>query len=546
MHVAITFKAASTTTALEIPAWGPGSYVYNRAAEGVSNVRSTSGAVTNPSRGKWSVATTAGAETTVSYDLPLNIFAGAAHLSGPALYMYLPDRKREACKLVVDLPANWKIACGLDTDGSANVFTAPTGYDLLADNPITMGDFIEDTYNIAGRPHTIVLYGVAKATVDRPFLKKACAEISRMETSLFGGAPYRKYVWHFRVNEGADGGGGLEHLSSTEITLSSGMGPGLVGVMAHEFFHLWNVKRIRSKALGPFDYTQLPQTGALWWLEGVTDYYAHVLLRRNNWNDDAIYFDELARQARSLRNAPDRFKVSSYDSSYRVRDTNNGRGNSQGFGFSYYDAGHQLGFIFDIALLERTDGKYSLDDVELALWNMCKDNQPGFEEGEIRRQLVRFGDLELGELYDKIVMSPGELPMEEYLGKVGMTLAQKPVTTYVPRIVTSARAARKGMVVVSETGGDSGVKADDVIFEVNGVRVDFGTTHEIIDAWKKGIKGATDATMFSIKFIRDGKPMVGKLGFRKVMTTRYVIESKPNPTEAELRLRRLWLAAKRK
>ena len=94
MHVAITFKAASTTTALEIPAWGPGSYVYNRAAEGVSNVRSTSGAVTNPSRGKWSVATTAGAETTVSYDLPLNIFAGAAHLSGPALYMYLPDRKR--------------------------------------------------------------------------------------------------------------------------------------------------------------------------------------------------------------------------------------------------------------------------------------------------------------------------------------------------------------------------------------------------------------------------------------------------------------------
>lgn len=146
--------------------------------------------------------------------------------------------------------------------------------------------------------------------------------------------------------------------------MGSGVGPGVVGVYAHEFFHLWNVKRIRAKALGPFDYTTMPQTGALWWLEGVTDYYAHTLLGRYDWfgknerfaDPKEKLYGTLVQNVNARRARQDRMKVSPYDASYRVREAANGIGNSQGYLVSYYDTGWLCGFCLDVEMLDRRKG----------------------------------------------------------------------------------------------------------------------------------------------------------------------------------------------
>ena len=544
VKVVIEFTATQADTTIELPAWAPGSYRLNAIAEQVQNTEATvNGQAVNPgliSRGKWRFPTSLGSQVEFTYTVPIAVTAGAAHMAGPSTYMYLVGRKREECDLKVAVPSGGRIVTGLDPKGDG--FVAPT-YDVLADNPITVGDCVLDTYRVAGKTHYICLYGPAKAAVDRGFLTKICSFVSRSECDLFGGAPYNRYVWHFRVNEGLDGGGGLEHLSSTEISMASGMGPGVVGVYAHEFFHLWNVKRIRSKALGPFDYTQLPQTGALWWLEGVTDYYAYAILRRYGWLDDKQYMAEIAQNMRNLRGNRARFVNSPYDASYRVRDAANGRGNSNGLGISYYEAGHQLGLIFDIELLARTNGKFSLDDVEKALWNMCRDDQPGFEEGEIRRQLVRFGGDELGELYDRIVMAPGELPMEQELAKIGFAASEKEVVTPRVPVVATPRGAKIGMLV-SLTG--DAFKEGDVIVSINGVSLTYPTTHQIMVAWNQAVEKLKEGDSVALVAMRDKAEVHATVKATKRCARTLVIESVPTPSKDQLALRRLLFAAHRR
>ncbi len=543
VKVTMTFDAEAAETTIELPAWAPGSYRLNNVAETVIEVRATVGglAVTPSlkSRGRWTISTSRGAHVSFSYVLPLNVTAGSGHLAGPSTYMYVTGRKRDACELSVEIPKGGRIVTGLDEKGGQ--WLAPN-YDVLADNPITVGDFLLDTYRVAGRTHYICLYGTARNTVDRPYLSRACAFVSAMECDLFGGAPYRKYVWHFRTNEAADGAGGLEHLNSTEISMASGMGPGVIGVYAHEFFHAWNVKRIRSRALGPFDYTQLPQTGALWWLEGVTDYYAHSLLRRYGWTSDKQYYEEFARNVRSLRGNRARFTNSPYDASYRVRDAAGGRGNSQGLGISYYDAGHQIGLIFDIELLSVSHGRYSIDDVEKALWAMCRDDQPGFEEGELRRQLVRFGGDELGDVYDRVVMTAAELPIEAELAKIGCQLSEKDVVTTRLPAPTAARAARKGMLV---TLSDGPLKDGDVITMINGVSVSYPTTHQILAGWNEALGKLKEGDVIVLSLLRDKTEVKVSVKATKRTTKSLVIDSVASPTPAQLDLRRRLFSAHR-
>ncbi len=425
LHVKISIPKTSNGAVLQIPNWAPGSY---RLVDNFKNVQNftakdaNGGALTFTNEtNTWKIAP---AETTVvEYDLASFPNDGSMHWSGPSSYMYVADRKTESCSLTIEAPEKWVAYVGLD--GSKNKFTAPD-YDVLADNPVSIGDLTVDTYSSRGKNHYIVLRGKARAEVDRAYLIKACKYVTEFQTDFFGGkAPYNHYVWHFSVTDNLDGAGGLEHLSSTQISLASGVGTRVVSVISHEFFHLWNVKRIRAAALGPFDYNVLPQTGTLWWLEGVTDYFAHYLLYRYTWWGKDMFYKDILDNLNSVRNNPARLMVSPYDSSYRVREAANGRGNSQGYQISYYPYGWIAGMILDIELRDRTDGRHTLDDVELALWELCKDDKPGFPEDQIRTELVRLAGIGMGQFYDNVIRKPGEVIVEQQLAKVGLAIVEK-------------------------------------------------------------------------------------------------------------------------
>lgn len=433
--VEMEFDVSAPAVELRMPSWS-GMYVLQNSWETLQNVSAVDEMgvpllVTHPEGDTWMVATLDHRRIHVRYERPIakaRFDSDQAGSDGDAVhygshlpvYLYVVDRKKEPCTLAVLAPSTWKIAVGLPRAGEMGGHPTyeASNYDMLLDNPVTMGKFLEESYTVLGKEHVIALRGPGKNWVDPQKTLEMARFVSQIETDFFHGAPYSLYVWHFWVFEGPSLAGGTEHSSSTEMHLSTELGPPVLQGMAHEFFHLWNGKRIRPRVLGPFDYTRLPQTGALWWLEGVTDYYSMLLpYRYGAWQRD-FFLNTAVEQIRTVRGNPARFEVSPYDASYRIPEADG----KDFYKVNYYPTGWVLGMLFDIELRVRSNGQHSLDDVELALWDLCKDNRPGFNEGEIRRQLIRFGGTDMGALYDQWVLKPGELPVEQELAKIGLEM----------------------------------------------------------------------------------------------------------------------------
>lgn len=508
--VTIEIPSVKDSVQVEMPNWAPGAYMLVDSWKNVSDLKCLDGkgkdaTIEKPNDYTWKLSGGNG-RFTITYSIPNSPVDGAMHYSGPSTYLYVVDRKKERCLLsITGTDEKWPVAVGLDeVKGKPNNYIAKD-YDVLADNPVTMGAFELDTYEYGGKPHFIVYRGAAKNQVDKDRVKAACQTITEVECKFWGAQPYSKYVWHFSVREGLDGGGGLEHLSSTQISMASGAGPGVIRVFSHEFFHLWNVKRVRSFPLGPFDYTQLPKTGALWFLEGVTDYYANVLLARAGWDSEADFYGELMNNVNGVRANPARLEVSPYDSSLRVGEAANGRGNSNGYRVSYYNTGWLCGLVLDMEIRSKSGGKHSLDDVCRALWQICKEDKPGFAEDEIRKQCIKFGGESLGDFYDRVIMKPGELPVEEALATMGLEIKEVDEPTLVwPFGWVSDREKGGARVRRVEDSAKNELQEGDIIMEINGKPTSGKTAAQIsgrVTAAMKGIKADSDVT---IKVDREG------------------------------------------
>lgn len=536
----------ATTTRLEIPKWDPGSYNYDDHYRHITNFAAvgqdgTALGVQKDGDNTWVIDTKAGKSMKVSYAVDASFLTDRGHYSGTATYLYVVDRKTEKCQLHLVLPSDWKSATGLQEGKGANNYVAPT-YDVLADNPVSIGKYEEDDYVVGGVPHQIIYHSGDPAKIDREKVKKSLTNISEAHRQFWGKLPFKKYVWHVSLLDTADGGWGLEHLSSVQCGMATGYGLGTQGVMSHEYFHAWNVKRIRSFPLGPFDYQVLPKTGALWWLEGVTDYYAYVVPQRTGEFPTSYWFKILTNNVDSVKRNAARLEVSPNESSTRVGDANGGRGNSSGYRISYYDLGHVLGMFLDLELRSRTGGKRSLDDVVKALFDLCKNNKPGFAEDEIRKQLIRFGGQEMGPIYDQWVMKPGELPVDEQLLKAGLKLemVKEPTVETGVGLVPGTGGAR--VTSVSERLQNE-IAIGDVVTAWNDVRFD-GPNQGLRRRIRSAMDAAKVGTEIQIEFKRGDD--VRKATLTPIAGTRDVrsITEIPNATPAQLAVRNGWVKRK--
>lgn len=296
------------------------------------------------------------------------------------------------------------------TESGYFAFTAPD-YDALIDAPLVMGpDVRVHSFVVGGKPHAIVGFGRSVPN-DLSEYGSLCSRIVGAALRLMGELPYERYLFLIDFN---GPGGGLEHKNSARLAIPSGAPPrAMAGFLAHEFFHLYNVKRIRPKPLGPFDYTKPAATGSLWWLEGVTDYYAEVLLLRAGIITSDEFLEEVGR---SLNIASRARSVSLYESSRRVWEANN----SSGYRVDYYSGGKAVGALLDLAIRVATDGARSLDDVLLALYKETSGGKPGFTEGRIRELCLQYGGAKVGVIYDKCVMTTEPLPFDDVLPAIGL------------------------------------------------------------------------------------------------------------------------------
>ena len=339
------------------------------------------------------------------------------------ILLYVPDRRAEDVTLELkDIPAGWRVATALDPGSAPATFVAP-GYDALVQAPVEAGSFYDFSFEQSGRPVTVVVHtspmaGPAPEFWSRAHLEDAARRIVRTETALMGDVPFPRYVFLMHLGIG---GGGMEHPNSTAIGVAPGQDPTLV--MAHEFFHLWNVLRIRPQSLEPVDYTREQPTDTLWFAEGVTSTIAsYTMLRSGLWNRDAFYRD-LGGEIQALESRPARRYQSVEDASiaawlekypaYRGRD----------FSISYYNKGQLLGLCLDILLREATDNRESLDTLLRAMnVRFAQAHKPYGDTAAIQALAEELAGRSLADFFQRYVAGTDEVPFDDILARGGFAL----------------------------------------------------------------------------------------------------------------------------
>ena len=340
---------------------------------------------------------------------------------------YVPERRGEDVRLsLVHLPDGWRVASALSplankNDDAHGVEFAASSYDARVDAPIEAGTFQEFTLRGISPPIRVVIYG---DSWDRGEVQSALERICRYEISLMQGAPYDSYTFLVHIGKAAGGaGGGMEHANSTAIAVSSA--DYLAGVSAHEFFHLWNVKRIRPASLDPVDYTKEQYTRALWFAEGVTSTYgSYTLLRSGIWNKEQFYTD-LGLQITELEARPanrwQSAEQSSLDAWLEKYPLYNGGDSS----VSYYTKGQILGVLLDVLIRDRTDNTASLDDVLREMnTEFAKKGRTYRDSLDIRLTAERVAGGSFEVVFRRYVSGAEPLPYAQILGLAGLELRE--------------------------------------------------------------------------------------------------------------------------
>jgi len=422
-----------------MPIWSPGFYRIEDYAEQVRNVSAcTAGGgaleVERTRANRWRIVTGGASRVVLSYELicvgrsvTTNwVSAELGVLNGPATFITLADSGRRPHEVRLELPASWEDAAtglGAAPDGEPHHYRADD-YDTLVDAPIIAGDLSTHEFVVDGVPHYLVDVG-PRGAWDGARAARDLERIVEQTLPLWGRLPYERYVF---LNVFRRGGGGLEHANSTLLTANaerlateSGYRRWL-SFVAHEYFHAFNVKRLRPVELGPFDYEEGPRTASLWQAEGLTSYYAELFLARAGLGDAADLLAALSRTIRRLQSSPGRLLETLEGSSLNVW-TNSLSGVGAGeTTVSYYDKGMVVGFLLDARIRHATGGRKSLDDV-MRLAYARYGGARGFTPDEFRATAEEVAGVDLRDWFRRALATTEELDYVEALDWYGLLFA---------------------------------------------------------------------------------------------------------------------------
>jgi predicted metalloprotease with PDZ domain len=439
--VELTLPAAP---ALEVamPAWTPGSYLVRDYARHVRDLHATQGgralAAGKLDKQTWRVAgaQVPGDPVVIRYRVYAHeLTVRTAHvddehafLHPAAVLLHAPARAGEPHVVELELPADTGVATGLreepDSAPRLRRFVARDA-DELYDCPIEIGGFERLDFAAAGVPHHLAVCG--RARFDRAQLVIDVKAFVDQAAALFGGLPYESYT--FLLHFAPGGQGGLEHHNSSAILASPhAFYPrkayeDLLELLCHEHFHVWNVKRIRPAALGPFDYRRENYTRSLWVMEGITSYYGRLLLRRANLLPAKKYLARLGEELAKLHQVPGRFVQSleeaSFDAWIKFYRPDESTPNAT---VSYYLKGGLVALALDLEIRRRTASQRSLDDVMRLLFARFGAAPRGFEDERVQALFEEATGLELGTFFDDFVRGRAEVDLAPYLSAFGLRL----------------------------------------------------------------------------------------------------------------------------
>ncbi|HEX8611732.1 MAG TPA: PDZ domain-containing protein [Telluria sp.] len=498
-----------------LPAWIPGSYMIREFSRNIVQIRAESNgkpvALTKLDKHSWQAAPVDGA-LSVQYEVyAWDLSVRAAHLdqthgffNGTSVYLRVVGQEQTPHEVDIQRPLDaaaktWRVATSLPELGAKRygfgTYVA-CDYDELIDHPVEMGDFALATFKAHGIAHDIVVSGRVP-NLDMARLQADLKAICETQIAFFEPrtrrAPMERYV--FLTLAVGDGYGGLEHRASTALICAradlpstaapkvADIGEGylkFLGLCSHEYFHTWNVKRIKPAAFAPYDLQNETYTPLLWLFEGFTSYYDDLMLVRSGIIGEAAYLKLLGKAVGGVLRGSGRTKQSVADSSfdawgkYYRQDEN-----APNAIVSYYGKGSLIALAFDLTIRAKTEGKKSLDDVMLALWQRYgRDFYPsegrGVTEAEVEALFDDISGLKLKPLFDKYVRGTADLPLAKLYAPFGVKVEDVRKNAKPAFDVGIGRDGGDCKLTQVHEGGAAhraGLSAGDILVAVEGLRV---------------------------------------------------------------------------
>lgn len=533
-----------------MPVWTPGSYKVREFSRNVEQVSATSDgkelAIEKANKNTWRVNFKKGTSK-VKFTYKVYAFeygvrtsyvdAFQAFLHGVSVFMYAEGFQNQSCKISFDKPDLWNhITVALPALAS-NTFVAEN-YDLLADSPFALGNHELIYFEVAGVKHRVAMLG--EGNYDKEKIKTDFTKIIEKEVAMMGEHPSPEYVVFIQNVE--SGGGGLEHLNSqTSVIQRWGYSnetkyKSFLSLIAHEYFHLWNVKRIRPIELGPFDYTKENYTKMLWVVEGITSYYDDLFIKRCEIYKEEEYLNIVATAINKMENLPggkvQSLAESSFDAwiKFYLPDEN-----SDNATISYYQKGMLAAMVVDLEIIKRTNGKKKLDDVMRLLYtDFYKTKKRGFTEEEFAKALETVAGSSFTDLLKEVVYTTNPIDYKKYLEYVGLELKNQPSGKMPLGINTKLENGKTlvKFVEINRPASKAGLCVNDEIIAINGYRVN-GDIDEFTSRFKEGVE-------VEMIVSRSGKLIPLKVMPEKDPTVNYKVVKMENQSEEQKVLFDFW------
>lgn len=560
--------------------WSPGRYsVFDfaknvqqvHAATGICPPRKVSSSVCRPvplpvSRlddQTWRVLTKGISALTFTYKVFGNDLSGTfsqlntrhANYNGHSVFMYIVNHKPDPVKLIIDPPSGWRAINGRMDLANQNEWRF-SNWDLMVDTPTEIApDWTRDEFQVDDKKYYVVIHSFGAQGNQRSNLVRDIEKIVRAQVAMWGQPDFESYTFliHFAADDRS--GDGMEHLTSTQIIHPGELAEedayeDVLGTVAHEFFHVWNVKRLRPLELGPWDYTRPVSTRGLWVAEGFTNYYGHLMMRRAGlWSIDRF----LQRQSQTItgiENAPGSKLMSADESSLSApfidRAAHVQETNLPNTAISYYPKGELIGMVLDLLIRGKTAGRVSLDDVMRKMYDefyLKSSNNSyylrgrGFSNEELQRVASEVAGFDLGDFFLRYTRNVEVLPYEEAFGYVGLQVVrQQSSEPYNAGI--SLDSEQEGMVIGSvrhdSAAENAGLQHGDEIVSLGGRRISR-------DNWLRTLARYRSGDQVPVTIKRDRQTIRTRIVLGAPERFEWRIEEKKDATLQQKALRAAWL-----
>jgi predicted metalloprotease with PDZ domain len=568
VDISVPASESSPFIDLQMPLWQPGRYSVADFAKNVQEFTARSQDKPLPwdkiDSQTWRVQRQGARTLSVTYRIFGNDLSGTyaqldvghGNYTGGEIFMYVAGHKANAVALHIDPPPNWRVINGRTERPDQHDWKYPN-YELMIDNPTEIGpDWTVDDFDVDGKTYHVVVHSRGDEGGRRPAFVSDVEKIVRAETKMWGPPEFDSYTFFFHFAADDRSGDGMEHLTSTQIIQSGiladrGTYYGALSTAAHEFFHVWNVKRLRPVEFGPWDWTKPAATRALFIAEGFTQYYGEEMYHRAGFEDSAGFLNDLADTIGTIENSPASKLMSAEASSMAApfidRASFRDRTNLQNTSLSYYLKGELIALNLDLLIRGRTKGQRSLDDVMRRAYDEFYVKSPnatyylkgrGYSLEDFTRVVSEVAGSDMSGWFSKYVHGVETLPYDEAFAAVGLhlvkTAAGQPYNAGIVLDRQDRQGVRLGSLRTGSPAERAGLQEGDILASLGGTNVTRENWLSTLNRYKQG-----NRVPVSVRRFRQTLDLTLQLGPPEVYD--YRIEELPNAPADAKRLRAAWL-----